>query len=200
MAKHAGALVLTAATAALAFAMGAAPSAVATAIATWTIDPGGSFSGTASDPVLKDLNTGSTFTCATVTLTGTFDSGSGQANPIGKITADTWTSCTGPRGVRLDMTDGGSVPWHMNANTYTASTGTTHGTMAIAVDPINGACVAAFIGTVNWAYTNSTHVLKITGSLDVDRAICPTGWVKPGDEVTVTVSAPLSPAMTITSP
>lgn len=177
-----------------------APSAVPTATATWTIHPGGSFSGTASDPVLKDLNTGSTFTCATVTLPGTFRSGTGQANPIGKITDDTWTGCTGPGGVRIGMTDGNSVPWHMNAYTYTASTGKTHGTMSIGVGPANGACTAGFIGAVNWAYTNSTHVLKITGRLDVKVAICPVGWVKPGDEVTVTASAPISPAMTITSP
>jgi hypothetical protein len=197
MTKRAGTLVLTAA---LAFALGTAPSAVATATATWTIHPGGSFSGTASDPVLKDLNTGSTFTCTSVTLTGTFKSGTGQANPIGKITDDTWTGCTGPGGVRIDMTDGNSVPWHMNADTYTASTGTTHGTMSIGVGPVYGACTAGFIGTVNWAYTNSTHVLKITGSLDVTAAICPAGWVKQGDEVTITASAPISPAMTITSP
>src|SRR5579859_4860836 len=89
----------TGAAAALTAGLVAAPSFATTTRATWTITPGGAVTGSASTTTLKDTKTGTTLTCASSATSAKLKSGSGQTNPIGKITSVTFSTCTGPGGL-----------------------------------------------------------------------------------------------------
>lgn len=66
---------------------------------TWTVKPGGSITGTASNPTLKDAVTGTTLTCKTLTASGKAKLGSGlPGTGIASITSVSFTTCTGPAG------------------------------------------------------------------------------------------------------
>ena len=92
MRKLAGSALLTAAAIALTICLAAASSA-ATAGATWTITPGGKITGNGTAMLEGDPGAGANITCASH-LRGHFKPGAGQANPIGRLTSVTFSSCT----------------------------------------------------------------------------------------------------------
>jgi hypothetical protein len=210
--KHSGTgFVATAATIVLASALAAAP-ALATTAAGWSVKPGGSITGTAAKPTLKDTNTGTVLTCATMKAAGKAKSGSGlSGTKLAEITSVSFTNCSGPLSLTFTVTTA-HLPWYLNATSYTASTGVTEGIITGAHATLSGPGCSAVVdgtsataddGTVAGTYTNSTHTLKTltTGGdlhvYDVDGCF---GLVKSGDAATLSGSAPISPAQTITGP
>jgi hypothetical protein len=87
MYRHLFGTALVSAAAVLAVAVGATP--VVAATATWTVTPGGSFytSSPQGTSRLTDTTTGTLIRCPDVFISGTFKTGAGVANPVGRITS-----------------------------------------------------------------------------------------------------------------
>lgn len=162
-----GLVTATAVAAAIGFA-----SSPATAAGGWTIsgstNAGGAFSAVATKPVLKDINTGTTLTCASSTATGTAVNGTyASGTNIVPINTVTFASCTGPAGISFSVSSLG-LPWHLNAVSY--SGGVTTGTLTGVRAKLTGLCNATFAdpsGVANGAtlsanYNNATHTLTVT--------------------------------------
>jgi hypothetical protein len=181
--------------------------AMATTAITWKITPGGAVTGAAGKTTLKDTKTGTVLTCASSATKATLKKGSGLTNPLGKITSVTFTSCTGPGGLSFTATTSASSthPWKLNGSTY--SSGVTHGSITGIKASISGSgCTATVAGTssstpgkVKGTYTNSTHVLKVSGGnlhiYNVSSGCL--GLINTGDPSTFTGSYTISPAQTI---
>jgi hypothetical protein len=209
MRKLIGSGLVATATVALTVSLGAASSGASIAT-TWTVKPGGSITGKASKPALKDTATGTVVTCQAMTTAGTAKSGSGLTNPLGKVTSVTFTNCKGPGSVALSVTASASKvhPWTLDALTY--SQGVTHGKLTGITGSLSGSgCTAAVAGTksttpgtVNGTYTNSTHILKASGgNLHIWNvsAGC-LGLAHNGDPATLKGNVTITPGLTITSP
>jgi hypothetical protein len=209
MRKHLTAVVLGSGVAALAIGVGAA-TAGATTAKTWTVKPGGAVAGNASTTTLKDTKTGTVLKCKSSATKATLKKGSGQTSPLGKITSVTFTSCTGPGGLKFTATTSASKahPWNLNASSY--KSGVTHGSITGITASISGSGCTATVagttasskGTTTGTYTNSTHVLKVSGgNLHVWNvsAGC-LGLINSGDPSSFTGSYKITPGQTITSP
>jgi hypothetical protein len=209
MRKLIGSGLVAAAAVALTVGLGAASSGASTA-RTWTVKPGGSITGKASKPALKDTATGTVVTCQTMATAGTAKSGSGLTNPLGKVISVAFTSCKGPDGIALAVKASASKahPWKLDALTY--SQGVTHGKLTGITGSLSGSgCTASVAGTksttpgmVNGTYSNSTHVLKASGgNLHIWNvsAGC-LGLAENGDPATLKGNVTITPGLTITSP
>ncbi|CAG7630791.1 hypothetical protein [Actinacidiphila bryophytorum] len=155
--------------AAMAAAIGLAASP-ASAAGTWTVTGGGSFTASASHPILKDSNTGTTLDCTSSAASGSAANGTGLSGTnIATISGLSFTGCTGPAGISFTVAPQG-LPWHLNAASYDGSDVTT-GTLTGVIAKLSGLCNATFAGTTSSTspatltatYTNSTHTLAITG-------------------------------------
>ena len=170
MRKRLTATLLSSGVAALALGLGTA-TAMATTAATWTITPGGAVTGAAGQTTLKDTKTGTVLKCKSSATKATLKKGSRQTNPIGKITSVTFTSCTGPGGLHFTATTSASKahPWKLNASSF--KNGVTKGTITGVTAALSGnGCTATVAGTnakspgkVTGSYSNSTHVLSVSG-------------------------------------
>ena len=198
--------------AALASALGLVGSA--SAAGTWTVSgfpPSGTTSGTSTNSVLADTNTGTQLKCTTTTITvtgmnGTFSSGTGLIH----ITAVTWSGCSGPLGITFTVT-AQNLPWNFNAVSYNAMMGITSGTLTGVEAHISGVgCTADIRGTtsttpatLNATYTNSSHKLSALSSgtdlhvYNVSGSCA--GLLNSGDAVTYAADYVLSDPVTITS-
>jgi hypothetical protein len=206
MRKLAGSALLTAAAVALTICLAAASSA-ATAGPTWTITPGGKITGSGT-AMLGDPGTGANITC-TSHLRGSFKPGGGQANPIGKLTSVTFSSCMGPAGMTFTVTASASArnPWHVDGTSYSA--GVTHGKIAnIKIGIMGAGCSATMAGTtatspgrVNFTYTNGTRILKTSGGnlhiWDVSGCL---SLFNNGDSAAYDGGYTITPKQAITSP
>ena len=209
MRKHLTALLIGSGAAALALGIGTA--AMATTATTFTVKPGGAVTGTAGKTVLKDTKTGTVLTCVSSATKATLKKGSGvSGTALGKITSVTFSTCTGPGGLKFTATTSASTthPWHLNATSF--SNGVTKGTITLVTAALSGnGCTATVAGTTatstgktNGSYSNSTHVLTASGgNLHVWNvsAGC-LGLINTGDGTTFTGKYKISPAQTITSP
>jgi hypothetical protein len=186
-----------------------ATSALATAKATWTITPGGSVTGTAGKTTLKDTKTGTTLSCASSHTAATLKKGSGQTNPIGKITSVTFTNCTGPGGLVFTATTSASPtnPYPLTGTSFVS--GVTHGKITNILASLSGTgCSATVAGTtatspatVNGTYSNTTHILKTSGgNLHIWNVSGCFGLIATGDPSSFAGSYTISPAQTISSP
>ena len=113
-----------------------ATSAVA-ATATWTVSPGGSWTGPLSSGatfVIQDGVTGTTVTCVSSAIAGSFTPGSGQSDLLGPVTSVSPGTCTGPGGSTYTVATNASsaAPWFVGAVAYNASTGITNGDLTTA--------------------------------------------------------------------
>jgi hypothetical protein len=193
----------------LASSTGAAPPAAATA-ATRTVRPGGAITATAGTTTLTDTTTGSTFACASSSMTGTLHSGSGlPGTGIGSVTAAAYRSCANP--ISPTLTPRG-LPWHLNLVSYDAATGLSRGTIShlrltlsaprcSAV--INGTSGSTADGMVRITYANPAGKLKTVpagGTLHWFHVSGCAGLVRNGDPATLSAAYTLSPPQTITSP
>jgi hypothetical protein len=178
---------------------------------TWTVSPGGSVNGTAGTTTLKDTNTGATLSCTSSSLTGSLKSGSGLSGAgIGTVSSISFNSCSAA-GQTFSISTG-TISWPLNAATYNATAGVTHGSIRhihFAVSStscsfvIDGTGPTAHNGKVRVAYTNGTARLKVlsTGStLHAWNVSGCFGLINSGDGGSVTSSYKIAPAQTITSP
>ncbi|HEY2576515.1 MAG TPA: hypothetical protein VGI74_09425 [Streptosporangiaceae bacterium] len=211
MRKFMPSALVTLAAAALTVGLGATSSGAATA-RTWTVKPGGAIGGSASNPTLKDQNTGTVLTCKTFKASGTAKSGSGLSGTgIAKISKVSFNTCTGPLGLSFTVTPA-HLPWSLDALSYTASTGVTKGKITGAHATLKGSGCSAVVdgtsatadnGSVSGTYTNSKHQLKTLttgGNLHIYHVSGCFGLIANGDTATLSGTATISPAQTITSP
>jgi hypothetical protein len=204
--------VFAVAAAAMAIGLGATSAFAAT---TWTIKPGGSYTAKSGKTTLTDTKTGAVLTCTSSAAAGTLKSGSGKTNPIGKVTKNTYSGCTGPAGLTFSVTTSATstTPWHLNALSY--SSGTTNGDITgihAKLKGTNSSCVATVDGTgatahngrVNVRHTNSApnklSVLKSGDNLHAYNVSGCLGAVNSGDPVTFTTTFTLNQNQKITSP
>jgi hypothetical protein len=196
----------TVAALALGLSLGAAPVAAVTAAA-WTLKPGGKFTGSGT-ATLGDGATGAKIACASH-LGGSFKSGSGQANPIGKLTSVTFSHCdTTALPFMVTTPASASRTWPIDGASYAG--GVTHGKITGVKISIKGngcsttiaGLTATSRGTVNFTYSNTPRALKVSGgNLHYWNSSggC-LGLFNPGDPATYTASYTISPAQKITSP
>jgi hypothetical protein len=193
------------AAATLAATLGTASSLAVTAT-TWTVKPGGSFSGSAGLLEMIDTKTQSGFGCSPSSLAGTLKSGSGLAGShLGSVTSMSATGCNTPAGNGLTFSH---VPYVLSASSY--SSGTTKGRIAGihargsgpgCVFVIDGTSATADNGYVKVTYSNSTGKLKPgPGNLHFYNVSGCFGLFHSGDPVTPVATYTLSPKQTITSP
>lgn len=202
----------------LASVLAATPS-LATTTTTWSVTPGGNFSGDSSSVTFKDTNTGVVITCSSSSISGKLRSGSGLSGThIASITAFSFggsTSCVGPAGLNYTWTFGYDFPYYLNANSYDAASGetTAHVTGLVAALAGSG-CNLTLWGTtsttpgkVKSEYINSTHKLKIITSgstLHVYRVGggCVAAGIlwNNGDPVTISGTYTIIPGQDITGP
>jgi hypothetical protein len=206
MRKRLTAALLGSGAAALALGLGTA-TAMATTATTWSITPGGAVTGAAGQTTLKDTKTGTVLKCQSSATKATLKKGSRQANPIGKITSVTFTSCTGPGGLHFTATTSASKthPWNLDASTF--SSGVTHGMITGITAALSGnGCTATVAGTtsktpgkVTGSYSNSTHVLSVSGGnlhvWNVSSGCL--GLIKTGDGTTFVGKYTIKPPQTI---
>jgi hypothetical protein len=210
MRKRLTVVLLSSGVAALAIGVGTA-TAMATTAKTWTVKPGGAVSGSAGKTTLKDTNTGTVLTCTSSATKATLKKGSGlSGTAIGNITSVTFTNCTGPAGLKFKATTSASKahPWHLNAASF--SGGVTHGSITGITASISGSGCTATVagtksttpGTTTGTYTNSTHVLKVSGGnlhvWNVSSGCL--GLINSGDPTTFVAKYTISPVQKVTSP
>jgi hypothetical protein len=200
---------------AVALTMGLAGPSFATTVHpthTWTVTPGGVTAGSAGKTTLTDTATGTVLTCASSHTSVTLPSGSGHAGAgLGSITSQTFTTCTGPLGLTFTVSSN-ALPWKLNALTYTASSGVTHGSIT-GIDAtltgsgcsatVDGTAAGANNGSVKGTYTNSTGKLKVSatgGTLHIYNVSGCFGLIANGDASTFVGTYTVSPKQTITSP
>jgi hypothetical protein len=202
--SRAARLLLALAAGALTLGASGSPSAVAG----WTVSPGGSFTGRAGTTELADTTTGqAAIICASSSLRGTFKSGSGLPGAgIGSITTASFR-----RGC-FTLT-AGRLPWKVNAKSYEPATGTTIGTITGVhlrfTDPTfcdftaDGTSATAGNGTVRFRYANGTgrlRVLRAGGNLHIYRVQGCSGVFHNGDTATLSGACMITPVQAITSP
>jgi hypothetical protein len=208
MRKHLTAVLLSGAAAALALGLGTA-TATATTATGWTITPGGAVTGSAGKTTLLDTTTHQTLSCTSSATMATLKKGSGQTNPLGKITSVTFSTCTGPGGLTFTVATSASTttPWKLNGNTF--SGGVTHGKITGIKASLSGPGCSATVGgttatstgTTTGTYTNSTGILKVSGgNLHVWNVSGCLGLINTGDGTTFTGKFAITPKQTITKP
>jgi hypothetical protein len=192
--------------------LAAAPS-FATTVTTWSVSPGGKWTGAQSGNfTLADTTTGYSIVCANTQAVGSFKSGHTLPGAgIGSITSISFTNCT--HGTRAFTVTVGNLPWTLNAVSYAPATtmGTTTGTVSRMHATISaGTCHATVDGTSAIAndgrtqihFHNSLSKLKIRTQLSNLHLYGVTGCTRltSGDAVTIASAFLLTPAQIITSP
>jgi hypothetical protein len=186
-----------AATAVLAFSV--TPAFAAT---TYTVAPGGAYTGSAGTTTFTDSTTGSTLTCKSGTAAGTLKNGAGLSGTgIGTITSTTFTTCTGPLGITFTVKQVGT--WSLNLTAYASpiSTGYISGIDATLSGSL---CSATVTGSADATYSNSTGVLTlkpVSGSghtLTVSNVNGCLGLLNNGNTSTFNGAYTISPKQTIT--
>ncbi|MYW64480.1 hypothetical protein GTY65_10420 [Streptomyces sp. SID8379] len=176
-------------------------SASATALATYTVTPGGAFTANATNP--KMTVGAATLTCASSQAKGTLKSGSGLAGAqLGSITSLTFTNCT-VAGIPFTVSTTASTgaPFYVNATGTTANhiDGNISGISAT----ITGTgCNATFAGTTNGWYENTTKTLHVTGggSLAAQAGASCLGLFTAGSPANYVANYVMTAQQTITSP
>ena len=208
------AVLTTAGAAALAIGLGATAS-LAITTSTWTVSPGGSWSGVKSGNLtLTDTISGMKLVCTHTNSAGTFTTGTGLSGTgIGTVTSLHITKCTGPASA-VFIVRAKNFPWTINADSYnpavTSGTMTGHlvgihatisGTGCTAV--LDGTSAFASNGTTQIHYHNSLAKLKVRAegsNLHLYNVVGCTGVFTSGDAVTISGAYKLTPAQTISSP
>jgi hypothetical protein len=212
MRKLTGSVLLTTAAVTLTLGLSAPTSFATTAVKTWTVKPGGSITGVAKNPKLTDTATGTVLTCTTLNAAGTAKAGSGLSGTnIASITSVTFKTCTGPLGLTFTVTTA-HLPWELSAKSYNAATGVTRGIITGGHASLSGSGCSAVVdgtsatadnGSIAGTYTNGTHKLKTLttgGNLHIYDVSGCFGLIANGDAATLSGSATITPAQTITSP
>jgi hypothetical protein len=154
---------------------------------------------TSTGVTFKDLRSGASLKCTSATATATAKTGKGQALAgIAKITKSTWTTCTGPLGLKFTVTQVGT--WVLNATGATVSN-KTPGTITTVSAKVSGGptCTFPVTGSVAGSFTNTTttaaSVLAVASSSTTPTLTigtvtggCAGGIIKTGDKAQFTAS------------
>lgn len=209
MSKCSPHIVLTIPAAALAALLGVTSAAAAT---TWTVRPGGPVTAQSGQVVIKDASTGSLVECPSSTLKATLKSGTGLSGTgIGSVSSFTVATCTGPLGVTFSLTLS-DLPYGLDAQSYDPGTGTTTGDLTGihgrftgpgCIYVLDGTGASMDDGTVTVTYVNGTHKLDLLpagGNLHVYKLQgCGfLGGIHDGDHITISTTATVIPAQSIT--
>jgi len=184
-------LAATALTAVFLLAGPGVPATLASPATTWSVSPGGTFTGAATKTTMTDTTTGTSFGCRGSKLTGTLKAGSALPGAgIGSISGGSFDCSAPSSSITVKLLD---LPWQVNF--LSASGGSVHGTisgleMRVSLPGcsvvIDGARAAAANGTVAFGYTSSTGVLKVlpaSGDLHIHEVKGCFGLVADGDSV-----------------
>lgn len=189
--------------------------AVPALASTWTVSPGGGFSGTDSVgqlvQVTDTVGAGITVTCTTSRISGTLNSGAGLAgHHIGAITAATFAGCS-VGSVTFTVTDVSSS-WYLNAVSY-ASPITSGRVTGIRLHLAGSNGCSAVVGGIamkpygiTFHYSNSDFALKFApvANLKFSSVTGCAATATPfanGDPATYTATYyPITPNQVITSP
>ena len=155
---------------------------------TWTVMPGGNFSGAAStgSTVLTDTGTTTSVTCTNSKIIGHLDGGfHATGYHIGKITNAVFTNCSDTaNSVSFTVTPiAASFPWFVNANSYASpiASGRVTG-IQLDLAGSNG-CSVTVGGTIHFHYSNSVYALKFTAPA-VTLSVASVGTGCPGAPAT----------------
>jgi hypothetical protein len=169
--------------------------------ATWTVTPGGNFTGAAGTTLLRVQETGVQLTCRSATAAGTAKSGTGLSNPLATLPQGgvRFNTCSGPFGLTFTVAHIGT--WSLNGTSYAA--GVTTGTLANINANISGpGCAANVTGSVNATYTNATKVLAVQPNfgLTFNTVSGCLGLISAGQHASFSGSFTITPGLTVTSP
>lgn len=195
-----GALVAGVALASAAVLTGTASAAPAT----WSVSPGGDFTGVAGETILT-TESGVELFCESSDAAGSAAGGTGLENPLASLPEGgvTFNDCQGPFGLTFEVAHIGT--WHLNGVSYDGSDVTT-GTLDDITAQISGpACEATVTGSVNATYTNSTGVLTVLPEQTlVISTVDPNndclGLITQGEHSGFSGDYQISPQLTVTSP
>ena len=201
-------LVTAFAAALLTIALGAGPAA---ASGTWTVTPGGPFSGHGGRTILADTTDNTRIVCRRSVLSGAFKGGTGlNGTGIGSVTGGgKFSVCTGPTPFPFKATLR-NLPWQISAVSYRA--GVVHGTISgieirvvftACAFTIEGPAAAAAGGTERFSYADGTHTLTLLSAGSGLRFAAVSGCaslVHDGDAAAYTAGYAVSPAEAITRP
>lgn len=174
--------------------------------ATWTVSPGGAFHGLAGETLLETQESGIQFGCASSTLDGEAQGGTGLSNPLASIPETpgiTINDCSGPFGIVFEIDPVGE--WHLNGASYDGSDVTTGTIDDLQLDVVAPGCNATITGSLDVTYTNSTGVLRVLPNFTavfsfIDPVNNCLGIISTGDHASLSTSYALTPVLTITSP
>lgn len=172
--------------------------------ATWSVSPGGDFTGTAGETILT-TESGIELFCVSSTAAGTAQGGTGLSNPLAQLPEGgvQFNDCQGPFGLTFTVAHVGT--WDLNGVSYDGSDVTT-GTLDNITANISGpACEATVTGSVNATYTNSTGDLSVSPEQTltisfVDPNNDCLGLISQGEAAGFSGVYDISPALTVTSP
>jgi hypothetical protein len=196
-------ILVTGAAAAAAVAL-TATTAFASSATTFTVSPGGKYTGTAGKTVLTDNNTHTVLTCKTASAKGVLKKGKGLAGKnIGTITSTSFNKCTGPLGLTFTVKQSGT--WDLTVTKYNSKTGVTTGFISNTKAVLSGTgCSATVTGSTDATYTNKTGVLAVKAVaksghlLKISKVNGCDGLVNNGDTSDFTGSYKISPKQKIT--
>lgn len=211
MRKRLGTILAASGAIALTIGLGSA-SVSASAATTWTVKPGGAFSGTSTLIYLMDTNTGLAIACTSSEVSGTLKNGSGLTNPLATLSNATFSNCTGPAGMTFKVPTS-AFPWDLNGTSYSSGTmkGTITGIHAV-LEGINIACTATIDGTSATAnngnvvinHNNSApaklRVLQGGDNLHAYKVSNCLGELNSGDPMALSGTYTLTKGQTISSP
>ncbi len=199
------------AAAVLAVGLAATPS-LATTAKTWTVKPGGSFSGRSGRVIVTDTANGIKIFCSSSSISGKLKSGSGLAgSKIASITAWSFGQCEiGGQEFYTLENNPAAFPYHLNAESYAAASGkTTASVTGIQAAMFGSGCTltvdgmtAMTLGQIKAVYANNTHQLVTSGGnlhfWNVSSGCL--GLYNTGDRITISATYAVTPAQTIKSP
>jgi hypothetical protein len=180
----------------------------AMAATSWTITPGGSFTGLATTFQISDPATHTTITCNSATIGGTLKSGSGIPGAgAGSITSVNFGTCTAQNGAPFDIA-AANLPWSINLSSFPVGdepTGTIKGIQISSLGPL---CKAIFqasngaaAGMAPFGFDDSTDTLTVgtADNLLVSNLSSCTGYFVPGDSIQTSANFVLMPRQSITT-
>lgn len=171
--------------------------------ATWTVTPGGPFTGAAGETILT-TESGIELFCTSSSAAGTAQSGSGLSNPLAQLPEGSvlFNDCQGPFGLTFTVAHIGT--WDLNGASYDGA-GETTGTLDNITAQISGpACEATVTGSVNITYNNDGTLTVLPDQTltisTVDPANDCLGLITQGEAAGFSGAYTIDPVLTVTSP
>ena len=171
--------------------------------ATWTVTPGGDFTGAAGETILT-TESGIELFCTSSSAAGTAQSGSGLSNPLAQLPEGSvlFNDCQGPFGLTFTVAHLGT--WDLNGASYDG-VAETAGTLDNITAQISGpACEATVTGSVNITYNNDGTLTVLPDQTltisTVDPANDCLGLITQGEAAGFSGAYAIDPVLTVTSP